>query len=208
VATLTDSIWVKAPSIYTTQALSDLLTESAARHKHLCPRQVLGARMGLLGTQVLGIDLPNTAKQLLTVIETDGCFADGIAVATDCTVGARTLRVIDHGKIAATFVDTHTGYAVRIAPQRESRALALQYAPLAQSRWHAQREAYQIIPAEELFDVQRVELTLSLEKLLSKPDCKAVCDTCGEEIINEREVIQGNRTLCRACAGDGYWRTT
>jgi formylmethanofuran dehydrogenase subunit E len=202
----TDATWIEMPSIYATRALNDLLDESAARHKHLCPRQVLGARMGLLGAQRLGIDLPGPDKRLLVVVETDGCFADGISIATGCTVGARTLRLIDHGKVAAVFVDTYTRQAVRIVPRRESRELARQYAPQAQSRWHAQIEAYQNMPEDELFDTQQVALTLSLEKLLSKPGRKVICDQCGEEIINEREVIQAGRTLCRACAGDGYWR--
>ncbi len=203
---LTDTVWIEAPSCYAVRALGDILDESAARHRHLCPRQVLGARSGLLGAQWLGLELPGVDKRLLVVVETDGCFADGVTAATGCAVGARTLRVIDHGKVAATFVDTHTGQAVRIVPRRESRRHAHQYAPQAPSRWHAQLEAYQVMPDEELLSVQSVELTLSLAKLLSKPGTKAVCDQCGEEIINEREVTQAGRTLCRACAGDGYWR--
>jgi formylmethanofuran dehydrogenase subunit E len=199
--------WNETPDLRATRALSDLLDESAARHKHLCPRQVLGARMGLLGTHWLGLELPDTDKRLLVVVETDGCFADGISVATDCTVGARSLRVIDHGKVAAVFVDTQTDQAVRLIPSQVSRVLAREYAPLAPSPWHAQLEAYQIMPDTELFDLQPVELTLSLEKLLSKPGRRASCDHCGEEIINEREVKYGDRTLCRACAGDGYWRS-
>lgn len=203
---LVDTIWTEAPGIPAARSLQDLLDESAARHQHLCPRQVLGARMGLLGARLLGIDIPNAAKRLLVIVETDGCFADGVSVATSCTVGARTLRLIDHGKVAAVFVDTRTDRAVRLIPSKTSRTLAREYAPLARSRWHAQLEAYQIMPEAELFDVQPVELTLSLEKLLSKPGHNAICDQCREEIINEREVRHGERTLCRACAGDGYWR--
>jgi formylmethanofuran dehydrogenase subunit E len=210
----TETVWIEAPSVYD-RSLIDLLSESAARHKHLCPRQVLGARMGLLAAHELQIDLPrddtrasspSAGKRLLIIVETDGCFADGLSAATGCSIGHRTLRLIDHGKIAATFIDIQTGQAVRIAPHRESRSTARKYAPFAQSRWHAQLEAYQIMPPEELFDVQRVELTLSLEQLLSKPGKKAICDRCGEEIVNEREVIQDGQTLCRACAGESYFR--
>ena len=210
----TETVWIEAPSVYD-RSLIDLLSESAARHKHLCPRQVLGARMGLLAARELQIDLPrddtrasspSAGKRLLIIIETDGCFADGLSAATGCSIGHRTLRLIDHGKIAATFIDTETHQAVRIVPKRSSRVTAARYAPLARSRWHAQLEAYQIMAGAELFDVQHVELTLSLEKLLSKPSAKAVCDRCGEEIVNEREVIQDGQTLCRSCAGDGYWR--
>ncbi len=188
------------------RSIQSLLDESAARHQHLCPRQVLSVRLGLLGARLLDVEIPNRAKRLLVLVETDGCFADGVSVATGCTVGTRTLRLIDHGKVAAVFVDTITDRAVRLIPSKASRTLAQAYAPLARSRWHAQLEAYQIMPEAELFDVQPVELTLSLEQLLSKPGRKAVCDQCGEEIINEREILQEGRTLCKACAGDGYWR--
>ena len=203
--TKTDSVWIEAPNVYD-RSLIELLHESAMRHKHLCPRQVLGARMGLLAAHELQIDLPCNDKRLLIIVETDGCFVDGLAAATGCAIGHRTLRLIDHGKIAATFVDTQSNQAVRITPQPDSRLTARQYVPFAQSPWQAQLEAYQIMPAAELFKVQRVELTLSLEKLLSKPGYKTSCDRCGEEIINEREVIQAGRILCRACAGDRYWQ--
>lgn len=205
VTTPTQTVWIEAPSVYD-RSLIDLLSESASRHKHLCPRQVLGAQMGLLAARELQIDLPRDDKRLLIIVETDGCFADGLSAATGCSIGHRTLRLIDHGKIAATFIDTQTGQAVRIIPQRESRSTARKYAPFARSRWHAQLEAYQIMPPDELFDIQRVELTLSLDQLLSRPGKKAICDRCGEEIINEREVIQDGQTLCRACAGDSYWQ--
>ena len=205
VTTPIETTWLEAPSVYD-RSLIDLLRESASRHKHLCPRQVLGARMGLLAAHELQLDLPRDDKRLLIIVETDGCFVDGLSAATGCSIGHRTLRLIDHGKIAATFIDTETNQAVRIIPKRSSRQSSKYYAPFARSRWHAQLEAYQIMPDAELFDVQRVELTLSLEKLLSKPGAKAICERCGEEIINEREVIQNRQTLCRACAGDSYWR--
>ncbi|HZY41747.1 MAG TPA: FmdE family protein, partial [Anaerolineae bacterium] len=73
--------------------LKELLQQSAAMHQHLCPRQVLGARLGLLAGFELGLTVPQSDKRLLAIVETDGCFADGIAVATGCTVGHRTLRV-------------------------------------------------------------------------------------------------------------------
>jgi formylmethanofuran dehydrogenase subunit E len=163
--------------------------------------------MGLYGAQWLGLEVPQPAKRLLVIIETDGCFADGITVATGCSIGARTLRVIDHGKVAAVFVDVETDRAVRIVPHARSRERARERAPWAQSKWHAQLEGYQVMPDENLFTARPVRLTTSLEKLLSKPGRKANCAACGEEIINEREVIQNGQTLCRACAGDSYWRT-
>ncbi|MFO3797100.1 MAG: FmdE family protein, partial [Anaerolineales bacterium] len=124
------------------RALADLLQKSASQHSHLCPRQILGVRMGLLGMKALGFDAPPPKKRLLVIVETDGCFADGITAATDCTVGHRTLRVEDYGKTAATFVDTITGQAVRIAPALDIRQKAHAYAPDEPRRYFAQMQAY------------------------------------------------------------------
>lgn len=185
--------------------LDELLRASAALHQHLCPRQVLGVRMGLLGGDGLGLEVPRVDKRLLTLVETDGCAADGLAVATGCRVGWRTLRVIDFGKVAATFVDTYTQRAVRVMPRAGVRERAWAYAPEATSRWQAQLLGYQRMPESELLVVQEVRLVFSLEKLLSKDGYRVNCQICGEEIINEREVLRDGLTVCRACAGQRYY---
>lgn len=186
--------------------LNDLLNQCAALHQHLCPRQVLGVRMGLLGGQLLGLDLPGTDKRLLTLVELDGCGADGVAVATGCRVGRRTLRVLDYGKTAATFVDTQTGRAVRVRPHPAARERAADYAPEATSRWESYLLGYQRMPDDELLIADEVELAWSLDKILSKHGYRVTCEQCGEEIINEREVYQGEQLLCQTCAGDAYFR--
>ena len=109
--------------------LEQLLEELARSHKHLCPRQVLGVRMGLYGGELLGLPVPQTDKRLITFVETDGCAADGVSTATNCWVGRRTLRVLDYGKVAATFVDAQTGRAVRLAPRAEIRTQARVFCP-------------------------------------------------------------------------------
>ncbi|MEZ4592875.1 MAG: FmdE family protein [Chloroflexota bacterium] len=195
--------------------LPQLLARSAERHHHLCPRQVLGVRLGLGGLIALGLltadattPFCNNNKRLLTIVETDGCGADGIAVVTDSFVGRRTLRVEDYGKVAATLIDTHTGQAVRVAPTAVSRSLAQQYAPNQPSRWHEYLIGYQHIPDEMLVTVQAVTLRRPLAEILSEPGQRAICQQCQEEVMNEREVVDGNgRILCQACAGNSYYTT-
>ena len=186
----------------------ELLYQSAVLHQHLCPRQVLGVRIGLAAGRWLGLEVPQSDKRLLTIVETDGCLIDGLAVATGCRVGRRTMRVLDFGKVAATFVDTQTGRAVRIVPSASTRKRARDYAPEAKNRWEAYLLGYQRMPDAELLEIQEVTLTVSLEKILSKDGYRVNCDVCGEEIINEREVIQDGSTLCRSCAGERYYCQT
>ena len=185
--------------------LETLLAESAAQHNHLCPRQVLGVRMGLLAGELLELELPHPDKRLFTFIETDGCGLDGVATATGCTVGHRNMRVVDFGKMAATFVDVVTREAVRIVPGPESRVRARDYAPGSSNRYRAQLEAYKIMPAEELFTVAPIVLTVSLDEILSRHGMRVSCELCGEEIMNEREEMVDGRTICRGCAGHAYY---
>ena len=185
--------------------LQSLLDESAARHSHLCPRQVLGVRMGMLAGKALNLDLPQTEKRLFTFVETDGCGAGGISVATGCWVERRTMRVMDFGKMAATFVDMVTMTAVRVFPNPESRINAIRFAGDCADRWQAQLEAYQVMPDEDLLAVQPVSLNVSLEKIISRPGLHIRCEQCGEEIMNEREIVVNGRVLCRYCAGEAYY---
>ena len=186
--------------------LNEILAISVTRHSHLCPRQVLGARIGLAGAAALRLDIPRKDKRLLAILETDGCFADGVEAATGCTVGHRTLRIEDYGKIAATFVDARTGRAVRLAPHLDVRQRACEYGDGETRHYFAQLQAYQIMPEAELLTIQPVQLKIPVEKIVSRAGVRVNCQTCGEEIINEREItIGGGHVLCQACALGGYY---
>lgn len=185
--------------------LQTLLAASAARHSHLCPRQVLGVRAGLAGLAALRLTHLHKDKHLLVVLETDGCFADGIEVSTGVAIGHRTLRIEDYGKIAATFIKVPGGEAVRISPRLDIRQRAWDYAPSEKKYYYTQLHAYQVMPESELFNIKEVELAIPLEKIISRAGVRTECDFCGEDIINERQVYRDGFTLCRACAGPAYY---
>jgi len=187
--------------------ITQLLEKSMQDHDHLCPRQILGVRIGLAGMQALGFDEPPTKKQLLVISETDGCFVDGVIAATGCTVGHRTLRVEDYGKVAATFVDTKTGLTVRIAPRLDVREHACAFIPEEPRHYFAQMQAYQVMPDDEMLSIQEVVLNTPVEQIVSRAGVRVNCDMCGEEIMNEREMLREGLTLCCACADGGYYRS-
>jgi len=93
-----------------------LLERAEAAHGHMCPGQILGVRMSLLGLKTLGIDDPLGAdrKRLVTFVEIDRCATDAIGMVTGCRLGKRTLKYRDWGKMAATFVDLSKDEGVRI----------------------------------------------------------------------------------------------
>jgi formylmethanofuran dehydrogenase subunit E len=187
------------------QCLSDLLQRSSSRHSHLCPRQVLGVRMGLAGLAALGLTSPVTKTTAMIILETDGCFADGIEVATGAMIGHRTLRVNDLGKIAATFVDVKSAKAIRVSPALDARARAQAFESEEDRHYFAQVSGYKDMPDAQLLRFEEVVLDPPLEVLLARPNVRVICAVCGEEIINERQVQVDGLLVCRSCADQGYY---
>ena len=189
------------------ESLMELLDATQARHRHLCPRQVLGVRIGLAGFSWLNIDPALPRKSLLVIAETDGCFVEGLQVTTKVSVGHRTLRIEDYGKVAATFVHLQSGQAVRLFPKPGLQELARKYGRDGQKAYFVQLIAYQIIPDEELLVVEPVVLTQSLKEIRGVPGKRLLCSRCGEEIINGREAWAGETPACVACAGLAYYHS-
>ncbi len=185
--------------------LQKFLDDSSRYHNHLCPRQIIGVRLGLLGMLALQLEPNCGSKRLLVIVETDGCFVDGVSATTGCTVGHRTLRIEDYGKTAATFVDTKTGRAVRVAPNLGIRERAYEFSPGETRHYFAQLQAYQLMPDEGMFTIQAVKLNTPIAQIVSRPGTRVECDVCGEEIMNEREIHENGLVLCVTCAKGGYY---
>lgn len=185
--------------------LAAYFDQSSQKHRHLCPRQILGVRMGLACAEHIGLEVPRKDKKMMVIVETDGCFISGVEAATGCSVNRRTMRVVDFGRIAATFINVKTEQAVRIAPRLDIRERAFLYAPNERRRYFAMLHGYQAMPTDELLMVEPVALSINLQELISRPGVRTNCERCGEEIINEREVVLNGKTLCRACAGQAYY---
>lgn len=186
--------------------IEEACAKSAAEHGRLCPRQVIGVRMGLAAGSALDLVLPPHEKRLLIIAETDGCFVDGVTAATGCSVGHRTLRVIDSGRVAITAVDVETGRAVRLAPAPGVRERALEYASPGVARYQAQLEGYQRMSEDELLRVEPVDLAFDLKALIGRPGIRVDCSRCGEEILNGRESSGPDGPVCDPCHGRSYYR--
>jgi hypothetical protein len=61
------------------------------------------------------------------------------------------------------------------------------------------------IPDEELLNFQPIRLCVPIQQIVSRAGVRVNYDHCGEEIINEREIIINGQPICRACASDGYY---
>ena len=189
------------------KALAEYETLAERAHGHLCAGQILGLRLALYGVKLLGLADPAGAdrKRLVTYIEIDRCATDAVAIVTGCRLGKRTLKFRDFGKLAATFCDLREGRAVRVAAREDSRERARQLYPDEPSAGLQQMRAYREMADDELFRYRWGRVNLSSGDLPGHKAPRAVCAECGESVNFAREVMREGRTLCRACAGDGYF---
>jgi formylmethanofuran dehydrogenase subunit E len=184
-----------------------LLKESSRIHGHLCPGQVLGVKMAMLGLRDVGIEDPKgrDRKHIMVFVEMDRCATDAVQSVTGCSLGKRTMKFMDYGKMAATFVNLKTGKAVRVIAKEESRQKAKEYFPDIENKYEAQLEAYKIMPYKELFDIMEVYVKVNPEDMPGRPLRTVRCESCGEFVQDIREVYRDGKVFCRPCAGAGYY---
>ncbi|HKQ73991.1 MAG TPA: FmdE family protein [Blastocatellia bacterium] len=187
------------------ETLTEYLAEAEKNHGHMCPGQVLGVRMAMLGCRLVGIEEPKLSKRLIVFVEIDRCAADAVNTVTGCRLGKRTLKHRDFGKLAATFLNTESNEAVRVVALESSRELAKQIFGHLPTKKERQMEAYKTLSEEKLFSWKRVRVDLPEADRPGHPLARVMCDECGEGVNDHREVARDGRTLCLACAGERYY---
>jgi formylmethanofuran dehydrogenase subunit E len=189
------------------KSLEEYLELAQQSHGHMCPGQVLGVRLAMLGLKKLGMEEPEKfAKRLITFVEVDRCATDAVALVTGCRLGKRTLKFFDFGKVAATFLDLETKRAVRIVARDDARAKAARMFPALGDSHRQQLEAYKVMDEADLFRVEWVEVKFGPEDLPGRPRQRVVCARCGEGVNDGRERRAGAQVLCRSCAGESYYK--
>ena len=196
-ATLTDAAFAEPPS------MEQLYAASAALHGHVCPGVVLGTRMASLGMSLLGL-APGVPDEDLTVyVETARCATDAIQATTRATVGRHTLRVLDFGKMAATFA--LDGEAVRVVALESSRAAAERLRPELPAGKVRQTAAYREMTDTDLFQVSHVRLLEAPRDPHKAPRPKTACPHCADVFEVSKGVHTAEGLLCASCGGDAYF---
>ena len=186
----------------------ELLASSAEAHGHLCPGQVVGVRMAMLGCRLIDMDEPTShdqIKKLIVYVEMDRCAGDAVAHVTGAKLGRRSLKFVDYGIMAATFLNLETEKAYRVISTEDARDLAAHYAPEVVGKYQQQLEAYKRMSDSVLFRVQEVEVTLSEFDLPGPTRRKVSCSRCGQVVRDHREVAVNGSNLCRPCAQGAYF---
>jgi len=182
-----------------------LLDEAVKFHGHLCGGQVIGVRMAMAGLRELGIKEPRgkEGRDLVIFVEIDRCATDAIISVTGRTPGKRSLKMLDYGKMAATFVNVGTGKAVRICVRADLDEKVRRIAR-ANETGEGEEAAYlaalAAMPEDEVLKIGRVIVNIRPRDLPGKPLSSVICERCGEAVRDMREVYRWGRILCRPCA--------
>lgn len=188
-------------------SIETLLEECGRLHGHLCPGQLLGVRMALSGCRLVGIEDPRGAdrKKLLVWVEIDRCMTDAISAVTGARLGRRSLKFVDLGKVAATFLNLENDTAVRIAALDEARELADRRFGELPVRRERQMRAYMEASEEEIFKIEPVKVKYTDFDLPGRPRTRVKCVRCLEGVNDGKEVASTSGPLCRACASGSYY---
>jgi formylmethanofuran dehydrogenase subunit E len=188
-------------------SFAEQLQESTRIHGHICAGQVIGVRMSMLALSLLGLNDPKGAdrKRLYVIVEIDRCATDAIQSVTGCSLGKRSMKWLDHGIMAATFVNLETGKAVRVTALEEARDLANHYCLELDDKYARQLAAYKVMPESELFRIEAVSVDIHPEDLPGRPLKRVQCQGCGDWVQDNRDVLVDGKVLCRNCAGGRYY---
>jgi formylmethanofuran dehydrogenase subunit E len=189
------------------QSFDELLANATAIHGHICAGQVIGVRLAMLGLEKIGIQDPRgmDRKKLYVLVEIDRCATDAIQTVTGCSLGKRSLKWLDHGIMAATFVNLDTKRAVRILAREESRQLAKKYCPEIKEKYKQQLAAYRVMPEDELFVVQDVVVHIPDRDMPGRPLKRVQCQRCHEWVQDGRDRERDGQVLCPNCADGAYF---
>jgi len=179
--------------------LEKCLQEAKDFHGEICGGINMGTRMAIQGMRAIGINDPKgeDKKNLLVFVEIDRCPADAIIAVTGCHPGKRTMKIVDYGKMAATFVNLKTNRAVRVS-SKNRQGDVIKNREMIENE--PMKEDFSVLPDDELFTVTEVSVSLNPCDLPGRPVRSVPCVSCGERVLDMKDVEIEGKFYCRPCA--------
>ena len=179
----------------------DNLQKAVDYHGHLCLGQVLGVHLAERGLEAIGTTDP---KKMIVYVENDRCIADAIQVLTGTRLGRRSMKLVNYGKMAATFINTDTGDAYRIWVSGKINEMI---GKISSDRQEKERQYVMVLRSrsEDVVSAQKVRVIIPPVEMPGKPKRTVICVCCGEKVMDGKDVSSGDGPLCLACAKGSYY---
>jgi formylmethanofuran dehydrogenase subunit E len=200
--------------------LHKLLRISGMLHGHYCPFSALGVKAGARAMKELGIRKSTGMEEVVSIVETNNCFSDGVQIVTGCSFGNNALIYRDYGKTAFTLAK-RSGEGLRIAvkpdclERQAPEAAALFRKVIAERQGTEEDQAmvtklwvdisFKILDVrdEDVFFINRVNIEVpSYARIFNS----VKCSICGENIMEPRTRIKESKPVCISCSGQEYYQ--
>ena len=134
----------------------------------------------------------------------DRCATDAIQAVTGCSLGKRSLKFLDYGKMATTFLNLGTEQGGEDRRTGRLPNQGKEYFPEISDKYEAQIEAYKFMTDEQPFTVMEVTVNVATQDMPGRPLRRVQCNVCGEDVQDMREVYRDGKALL-PCAAGGYY---
>ena len=198
--------------------LSGLLYLTGLIHGHHCIGSAMGVIAAHYAMKAMDIKENTGMEHIIAVVETNNCFADGVQVVTGCSFGNNSMVYRDFGKTAFSLVKRN-GEGIRLCTKpdlgdllKDKRPEAINFVNIINNREATPEEEAKVmqlnkehcysvlsIPAEKIFNVEKVKLSLpEYSRILGSN----ICPVCGEKYMETKAVSKDGKLLCGRCGGE------
>lgn len=201
--------------------IATLLRLSGLIHGHYCPGSAMGVKAATRAVRELKTSSTGM-EEVLAIVETNSCFADGVQMVTGCTLGNNALIYRDFGKMVVTLT-YRSGEAIRVATKpdglsldkRHPEAYALFNKVVKQRRGTEEDSArlrhiwvetsFKVleIPDEELFTIKRLKIEVPAYASIFG---SLTCTICGESVMEPHARMKDGKVVCLACSQQAYYQ--
>lgn len=178
------------------------LAKAVDYHGHLCLGQVLGVHLAEKGMEAIGTTNP---KKMIVYVENDRCIADAIQILTGTRLGRRSMKLVNYGKMAATFINTETGDSYRIWVSGKINEMI---GKIGSNRQEKEKQYKMLLetPSEDVVSVQKVIVNIPEIEMPGKPQRTVRCIKCYEKVMDGKDILGDEGPLCLACASEPYYK--
>ena len=198
----------------------NMLLEAGKIHGHYCPGLAMGVMAATYAVLQIGTD-SDGLEDLLAIVETNNCLADGVQLVTGCSFGNNSLIFHDVGKTAITLTK-RDGKAIRVISRPESQAYIRESFPDFDKYYEKvvkqKNRDPEVVAAYHKSGVERAFGTLKLDfnRLFDTKWVKVnipeyapsygdeICSRCGESVMASRVVKPEGKIECLPCSGNGF----
>lgn len=197
-----------------------LLRLSGLLHGHYCPGLALGVKAAARAVRELGGVASTGMEEIVAIVETNNCFADGVQMVTGCSLGNNALIYRDYGKTAFTLAK-RTGQGIRIVAvferverERSPEAAAL-WEKVVVKRSGNEEESRHLrelwkelslrvveLPDEEVLKIEKVNIAVPA---FARIFASISCSVCGESVMEPRARVKDGKLVCLPCSGQPYY---